>query len=64
MYLRELLIAKPVNSLRSSGTPTEKPKGIQLSYEVTIKKNGKDNVFEIKLLATQKKIEPLQIRAI
>jgi hypothetical protein len=64
MYLRELLFAKPVNSLRSNGTPTEKPKGIQLIYEVTIKKNGKDTVIEIKLIATQKNIEPLQIRAI
>ena len=64
IYLRELLIAKPVNSLHSKGILTEKPKGIQLIYEVTIKKNGEDIVFEIQLVATQKKIEPLQIRAI
>ena len=36
IYLREILMEKPANSLRSNGSVTEKPQGYQMLYEVYV----------------------------
>jgi len=64
IYLRELLIEKPANSLRSNGSRTDKPDGYQLKYEISINENGKQNLFEILIITTQHKIMPIEIRSI
>lgn len=63
-YLRELLIQKPVNSLRSNGSAIDNSKGYQLTYEVSFQEDGKETKFKITIFATHEKIKPLQIEVI
>jgi len=63
-YLRELLIQKPANSLRSNGSPLENSKGYKLTYEVSFQEDGKETKFEITIITTREKIKPLQILVI
>jgi len=61
IYLRKLLISKPVNSLRSHGSHLHKPKRLQLIYEGSIKENEKGTIFEIRIIASENEIGPLEI---
>ncbi len=64
LYLRELLIQKPANSLRSKGSPIDNSKEYQLTYEVSFQEYGKETKFKITIIATHEKIKPLQIEVI
>ena len=57
------MIEKPANSLRSSGSVTEKPQGYQMLYEVSFKENGKESNFEIVIQTTHNEIKPITINA-
>jgi len=63
IYLSEVLIEKPANSLRSSGSVTEKSQGYQRLYEVSFKENGKESTFEILIQTTHNEIKPIKIHA-
>lgn len=64
LYLRELLIKKPANSLKSNGSPIPGAQGYKLTYEVSFQEAGQEATFEINLVAIHEKIKPLQIEVI
>jgi len=63
-YLRELLIQKPANSLRSKGSPIDDSQGYKLTYEVSFQEDGRETKFEISIIATHEKVKPLKIDVI
>lgn len=61
IYLRDLLIEKPANSLRSHGSRTIDPEGYVLNYEVSFKNKSETIILYIDVPSTKKEILPLSI---
>ena len=60
-FLSEGIVRPPVNSLRAGGSYDRSSGLYQRTYEVLIKKDGKEVVVNITLSATQDKVNPLEI---